>query len=139
MKMRIKRWAHTLFGHGRRIDMHRCEVCQGRIDPRGGYLLAHHLPGRFDVRWYMGFASPDPVYFTVMCLPIPLNFIYGFLVGRVYLRLRIGVRGEHLKAAYDKGYEVGQRSGRADSYMAQASFNELRDLARKHFPPKDTP
>lgn len=90
MKMMVKRWMHVLFGHGRRIDMHRCEVCQGGIDPRGGYVLAHHFPGRFNVRWYMGFASPDPVYGTVMCLPIPINFVYGFLKGRVYLRIGLG-------------------------------------------------
>jgi len=111
MKMMIKRWVHALFGHGRRIDMHRCEVCQGGVDPRGGYLLAHHFPGRYDVRWYMGFAMPDPTYFTVMYLPIPINFIYGFLMGRVYLKLRVGLRDKHLAAAHDRGFEAGKRAG----------------------------
>ncbi len=101
--------------------------------------MAHHFPGRDDVRWYMGFASPDHAYFTVMCLPIPINFIYGFLVDRVYLRLRIGVHDKRLTAAYDRGFEVGQRSGRADSYLGGASHKALQDLANRHFPPKDAP
>lgn len=140
MKTMISRLMHALFSHGRDAHLEGCARChkdKGQINPRGGYLLAHHLAGYFDLRWYMGFARVDHAWLSVMCLPIPINLAYSFVIGRIYLKLRTGLHNKRLYAAYNEGFEAGRQAGRQDSYMAQASFNDLRDLARKHFPPKD--
>jgi len=102
---------------------------------RRGLLRSYREPGEKMWAWH-GEAFYNPSMVESLCLLIPFNFVYATWM-KIRFRLQRGLRNEFIKASYDRGYDAGKRAGviegRSDSYMAAVAYNDLADLARRHF------